>query len=62
MLIRSRLYPYHVGNSRLPAVPVEEFKLHPGETLAGGLRRRGSAMRVRHIVEVLDEAYHPVHY
>ena len=25
--------------------------------LAGGLRRRGSAMRVRHIVEVLDEAY-----
>jgi glycolate oxidase iron-sulfur subunit len=26
--------------------------------LAGGLRRRGSAMRVRHIVEVLDEAYH----
>ena len=28
--------------------------------LAGGLRRRGSAMRVRHIVEVLDEAYHPV--
>ena len=28
--------------------------------LAGGLRRRGSAMRVRHVVEVLDEAYHPV--
>jgi glycolate oxidase iron-sulfur subunit len=27
--------------------------------LAGGLRRRGSAMRVRHIVEVLDQAYHP---
>ena len=25
--------------------------------LAGGLRRRGSAMRVRHIIEVLDEAY-----
>jgi glycolate oxidase iron-sulfur subunit len=25
--------------------------------LAGGLRRRGSAMRVQHIVEVLDEAY-----
>lgn len=25
--------------------------------LAGGLRRRGSPMRVRHIVEVLDEAY-----
>ncbi len=25
--------------------------------LAGGLRRRGSATRVRHIVEVLDEAY-----
>src|SRR5215212_1318984 len=25
--------------------------------LAGGLRRRGSAMRVRHIVEVLDQAY-----
>jgi glycolate oxidase iron-sulfur subunit len=25
--------------------------------LAGGLRRRGSSMRVRHIVEVLDEAY-----
>jgi glycolate oxidase iron-sulfur subunit len=25
--------------------------------LAGGLRRRGSAMQVRHIVEVLDEAY-----
>ena len=25
--------------------------------LAGGLRRRGSTMRVRHIVEVLDEAY-----
>jgi CHAD domain-containing protein len=28
-----------VGNSRLPAVPVEEFNLLPGETLAGGLRR-----------------------
>jgi glycolate oxidase iron-sulfur subunit len=26
--------------------------------LAGGLRRRGSAMRVRHVVEVLDQAYH----
>jgi glycolate oxidase iron-sulfur subunit len=26
--------------------------------LAGGLRRRGSTMKVRHIVEVLDEAYH----
>jgi glycolate oxidase iron-sulfur subunit len=26
--------------------------------LEGGLRRRGSAMRVRHIVEVLDQAYH----
>jgi glycolate oxidase iron-sulfur subunit len=25
--------------------------------LAGGLRRRGSTMRVRHIVEVLDQAY-----
>jgi len=25
--------------------------------LAGGLRQRGSAMRVRHIVEILDEAY-----
>ena len=25
--------------------------------LAGGLRRRGSAMRVRHIVELLDQAY-----
>ena len=25
--------------------------------LAGGLRRRGSAMRVRHIIEVLDQAY-----
>jgi glycolate oxidase iron-sulfur subunit len=25
--------------------------------LAGGLKRRGSAMRVRHVVEVLDEAY-----
>jgi glycolate oxidase iron-sulfur subunit len=25
--------------------------------LAGGLRRRGSAMQVRHIIEVLDEAY-----
>jgi glycolate oxidase iron-sulfur subunit len=25
--------------------------------LAGGLRRRGSAMQVRHIVEVLDQAY-----
>jgi glycolate oxidase iron-sulfur subunit len=26
--------------------------------LAGGLRRRGSATRVRHVVEVLDQAYH----
>ncbi len=26
--------------------------------LAGGLRRRGSTMRVRHIVEMLDQAYH----
>src|SRR5262245_9724493 len=28
--------------------------------LAGGLRRRGSPMRVRHIVEVLDEAYRSI--
>jgi glycolate oxidase iron-sulfur subunit len=26
--------------------------------LAGGLRRRGSAMRVHHIVELLDQSYH----
>jgi glycolate dehydrogenase iron-sulfur subunit len=28
--------------------------------LAGGLQRRGSPMQVRHIVEVLDQSYHPV--
>lgn len=28
-----------MGDSRLPAVPVAEFNLNPGEALAGGLRR-----------------------
>jgi CHAD domain-containing protein len=36
---RHRPYPVHVGDSRLPAVPVADFNLNPGEALAGGLRR-----------------------
>jgi glycolate oxidase iron-sulfur subunit len=55
----ARLGDRKIGNAQATGADVI-VTANPGchLQLAGGLRRRGSAMRVRHIVEVLDQSYH----